>query len=321
MKNEEIKVSVIILAYNQEKYLRHAIESVLNQKTDFNYEILINDDCSRDKTPYIAQEYAEKYPDKIKFTRQEKNIGATRSGYEMLIKCRGQYIAGCEGDDYWCDENKLQIQADFLDSHSEYSGCAHEMRIVSENDVPLKNQKISWISKHRDYGIEDFKGIRLPGHPNSIMRRNYCLHTNFECSILYKANNMVGDRTIALIWASKGRFYRFPQVMGCYRFVREKDAENITSKLYIGSDDNIQNDFEYTLRLEEYAKSIHSKASFEYHKHELYCSAKIQSIFKGKNKELPYVILNSCKNRLICLLSFPAHIISKACIKLTGKKT
>lgn len=320
MKNKEIKVSVIILSYNHEKYLQHAIESVLSQKTDFNYEILINDDCSQDKTPYIAREYAEKYPEKIRFTRQAKNIGATRSGYEMLIKCRGQYIASCEGDDYWCDENKLQIQANFLDKNPEYSGCTHEMKIVDENEQPLRRQKLHWISRRCDYGIEDFKGIYLPGHPNSTMRRNYYLDSDFDGSIFYKAHKMIGDRTNALIWASKGRFYRFPQVMGCYRYITRKNAENLTSKLYFDVDNKIRDDFEYTERLEEYAENAGIKASFEHHKHELFCSAAVQSILEKKNKDLPKKIIKRCKNKMMCLLSFPVHAAVKFYNRIISQK-
>jgi len=309
----QIKVSVIVLTYNHEKYLAQALESIVCQKTNFRFEILINDDASTDNTKKIAEEYVLKYPNIIRFFRQEKNIGSTRSGYEMLINCYGEYIASCEGDDYWCNENKLQIQADFLDAHSDYSACAHEVSLVDENGDLLNTQKLSWISKKRDYAAKDFKGIFLPGHPNSLMRRNYFLNPEYDGSFFYKAHRYIGDRTNAMIWAANGKIYRFPDIMGCYRCVRKKDGVNITSLMYVNNRKRIEDDFQYTLTLEKYANEFLGckEINFEYHKHELYVSAICGFLKNDCDFALSAEIINSCKSKILCILHFPFLFMQK----------
>lgn len=124
----QVKVSIFCTAYNHEEYLRQALESFVAQKTDFPFEVLLTDDASTDSTPQICAEYAEKYPDIIRYFHQEQNL--FRQGIDvckavMYPNARGEYVAFCEGDDYLTDENKLQIQADFMDTHPEYSACVH----------------------------------------------------------------------------------------------------------------------------------------------------------------------------------------------------
>lgn len=123
-----IKVSVICTAYNQETYIRDALESFIRQKTNFDYEVIVHDDASTDRTAEIIAEYARKYPDLIKPIFQKENQYSQGINMELkhiLPQVKGQYIALCEGDDYWIDENKLQLQVDFLDQNPGYSACVH----------------------------------------------------------------------------------------------------------------------------------------------------------------------------------------------------
>jgi hypothetical protein len=108
-------VSVLLITYNQERYIEQAIESVLAQKVDFDYEIVIGDDHSTDRTSEIAGAYAAKHPH-IRHERRTKNLGAPGNYVETSNSCRGKYIAWLAGDDYWCDGDKLQEQADMLES-------------------------------------------------------------------------------------------------------------------------------------------------------------------------------------------------------------
>ena len=104
-------LSVLIITYNHEKYLRMAMESVIRQKTKFHIEIIIAEDHSTDKTRDILREFKEKHPDKIKLLFRERNIGLKLNFLDGLEKCNGKYIALLEGDDYWTDsancKNKL----------------------------------------------------------------------------------------------------------------------------------------------------------------------------------------------------------------------
>ena len=120
---ETYLVSVYITTYYHEAYIAQAIESVLSQKMDFPYEIVISDDASQDRTQAIVREYAEKY-DNIRYVFNESNLGLTKNVFQAKTLCRGKYMVQLSGDDYWIDERKLQKQVDFLEAHPEYFGVA-----------------------------------------------------------------------------------------------------------------------------------------------------------------------------------------------------
>ena len=127
--DREILVSVCTLTYNHEAYLRDTLEGILMQKVDFPMEILVNDDASTDGTRAILREYAEKYPDLIRPFYQDVNLYS--QGKDLCLEvlypaARGKYIALCEGDDYWTDPDKLQLQVDFLEAHPDYTACVHD---------------------------------------------------------------------------------------------------------------------------------------------------------------------------------------------------
>lgn len=128
MNKEEIKVSVLCTAYNHEKFLRKCLDGFVNQKTNFKYEVIVHDDASTDGTKTIIEEYVKKYPNIFVPIYQTENQYSKKVEIMddiMLPLSRGKYIAICEGDDYWCDENKLQLQYDFMESHLECSACFH----------------------------------------------------------------------------------------------------------------------------------------------------------------------------------------------------
>jgi glycosyltransferase involved in cell wall biosynthesis len=112
-------VSVLMITYNQAKYIAKAIEGVLQQNTNFPIELVIGEDCSTDGTGEIVLEYKEKHPDIIRVITSNRNVGAAENSIRTRRACRGKYIAFCEGDDYWHHSAKLQKQADYLESHPE----------------------------------------------------------------------------------------------------------------------------------------------------------------------------------------------------------
>ena len=128
----DIKISVICCTYNHEKYIRRALEGFVTQKTDFPFEVIVHDDASTDGTADIVREYEKKHPDIIKAICQKENkfskgISPTRE--YVFPKVRGEYLAICEGDDYWTDENKLQLQYDYLKAHTECALCVHQATV------------------------------------------------------------------------------------------------------------------------------------------------------------------------------------------------
>lgn len=119
-ENSRPLVSILCLTYNHEKYIQTALKGFLNQNTDFSYEIIIADDCSTDTTIHLLKKYQELYVDKIKLISNTKNIGVHQNFLNSISQCSGKYIALCEGDDYWIDNNKLQKQVDFLNNNPQY---------------------------------------------------------------------------------------------------------------------------------------------------------------------------------------------------------
>lgn len=116
-------VSICMITYNHESYIKQALNSVLMQKCDFLYEIIIGEDCSKDETLKICQEFSNRHP-QIKLLPTSTNLGMIPNFVRTLKACKGKYIAILEGDDYWCDPLKLKKQVDFLEANAEY-GLVH----------------------------------------------------------------------------------------------------------------------------------------------------------------------------------------------------
>lgn len=139
-----MKVSVCCITYNQSKFIVQAIESILSQNFNEDYELVIADDCSTDGTREILQSFKEKFPQKIKLILHERNIGVVKNFKSALDHCSGEYIAICEGDDYWIDKNKLNKQLHILESKPEYALSFHEAKLHFEsginNDFPDINK-------------------------------------------------------------------------------------------------------------------------------------------------------------------------------------
>jgi glycosyltransferase involved in cell wall biosynthesis len=121
-------VSIVCPAYNQEAYIAQTLEGFLMQQTTFDFEILVNDDASTDGTARIIADYAKRYPTLIRpFYHQTNQYSQGNPAVPRLFgEGRGRYIAFCEGDDYWTDPRKLQIQVDFLESHPDYVLTYHD---------------------------------------------------------------------------------------------------------------------------------------------------------------------------------------------------
>ncbi|WP_255498726.1 glycosyltransferase [Dysgonomonas sp. ZJ709] len=135
MTNEkDIMVSICMVTYNHEKFIAEAIDSIVMQQTNFQFELIIGEDCGPDKTREICIAYQQKYPEIIKLNFQDKNVGAQQNFMNTYNLCKGKYIALCEGDDYWTDMHKLQKQVDFLEQHSDFVMCAHASQTYMDGE-------------------------------------------------------------------------------------------------------------------------------------------------------------------------------------------
>ena len=129
-----MKLSVLITTYNQRQYIREALDSVLMQDVDFDYEVVVGDDASTDSTPAILKEYAEKYPGRFHLLLRERHMGPASNFYATLEACGGQYVALLEGEDYWTSSQKLKKQVAFLDKNQDYVCCFHNVTGHFEED-------------------------------------------------------------------------------------------------------------------------------------------------------------------------------------------
>ena len=223
---EEIAVSVFCLAYNHEKYIRHALEGFVNQKTDFKYEVFIHDDASTDGTAAIIREYEEKYPELIKPIYQTENQysqGIKIGDTHLYPRARGKYICWCEGDDYWCSEDKLQKQYDAMEAHPECSMCVHKVKCVNEdgspNDRVIPEERYSSI--HQGVLSEDDMVQALwidggyPFHTSSFFVTRELLDYRKSHQEVFAYFN--GDMKTLRAAFSIGQIYYLDEAMSCRR--------------------------------------------------------------------------------------------------------
>lgn len=217
-------VSIVCLTFNEEEFVRDTLDNFLLQETNFAYEVLVYDDASQDRTPEILKEYAEKYPDIFHLTLYEENNFQKGLGFfglrEGFREARGRYIAYCEGDDYWCDNRKLQKQMDFLENHPEYEVCAHETRIrndfnPAEDGVLFTHTKVNIFldrTRRNRYSFRD----TLTGnifHISSMMFRNDMpiVWPKWICEVTAL------DMVLFMLLAERGDIWLIRDVMSVYR--------------------------------------------------------------------------------------------------------
>lgn len=157
-------LSVCVQTYNQVEFIRESLESILQQKTSFKFEVLIGDDNSTDGTTEICKEFATSYPDKVRlFLHNRKNNIKVDDNYTGLFNslynffsARGRYIAYCDGDDFWTDQYKLQKQVDFLESNPSVSLCYHRAILVDKSGAKMENEDFL-KSSEKDFTQQDLQ--------------------------------------------------------------------------------------------------------------------------------------------------------------------
>ncbi len=210
MSEQTPLVTVRSLVYNHEPYLRDCINGFLIQKTNFKFEVHLHDDASTDRSQAIIKEYAEKHPDIIKPFFEEENQYS--KGMNALLnwgEVKTKYVALCEGDDYWTDPNKLQMQVDFLESHPEYSMCFHDVAIKAEEGREWYD--VFGKLEDRDYtGMENMVTWSVPTC-SMVMRREVYLSRPMNPKFT------MGDNVVVLTASRMGKIRCIPKKMGVYR--------------------------------------------------------------------------------------------------------
>ena len=204
-----------MITYNHEDYIKKAVESVLMQKTNFEYELVIGEDCSRDRTRKILLELKEKYPKRISLLLQEKNIGMMENFFQTYEECKGEYIAILEGDDYWIDPYKLQKQVDFLEVNPNFVMCTHNSQIIYEDDPDRIEYRVPRFREFKKdvLNIEDQIVAKIYYHTSSVVFRNNNIRIpgfliNLDCS---------GDILLFTLLSVQGKIKYFDEVMSVYR--------------------------------------------------------------------------------------------------------
>ena len=206
-------VSVHCTTYNHEPYIAQALDGFLMQRTDFPFEVIVHDDASTDRTAEIIREYEARFPKIIKPIYETENQYSKHDGSIariMAAACKGKYIAFCEGDDYWIDENKLQMQVDFLERNPEYTMCFHNAKVVNELDDKTRDLYPGLFDK--DFTpTELFKNWCVP--TASIVMKSECL--KYPCK---KRNDFLyGDIRIVESCAHMGKVRCINKYMSVYR--------------------------------------------------------------------------------------------------------
>ncbi len=211
-------VSIRCLVYNHEPFLRQCLDGFVMQKTTFPFEAIVHDDASTDGSAAIIREYAEKYPDIIKPIYETENQwgkGTISKSMDAAMHPNSKYIALCEGDDYWTDPNKLQLQVDFLESHPDYTMCFHRANTINDETGEENNAFPGRVFRNiqsRDYhSTELFATWTVP--TASMLYRKECQYYPLK----YRYRCLYGDIVRVLSAAEMGKVKGFDRMMSVYR--------------------------------------------------------------------------------------------------------
>lgn len=223
-------ISIVMLTYYHEKYISQAIESILQQKTNCTYELIIADDCSKDRTREIINEYVRRYPDIIKPIFNTENVGITKNIFNAISFCTGDYITFLSGDDYWINYHRLDIQFNFLQQHREYIAVTGitEARMNGEILISISPER-KMVNK--DITLKEYlKGKTFDTH--AVMLRNIYIEAGGHDYLynIVKFSPFIDDSTLCILILNKGPAYTLPYHFCVYRIIKgNQEAKNYNS--------------------------------------------------------------------------------------------
>ena len=281
-------VSVKMITFNHARFIARAIEGVLQQKTNFPFELVIGEDCSTDGSREIAFRYREKYPDIIRIVTSDKNVGMKKNGYRTTKSCKGKYIAFCEGDDFWHHPEKIQKQADYLQANPD---CG---MVYSSYDVyhPETKKTITDFIKYRNWqiperwNVESFLGsnvgsgrgiltctvmARLP-LVNKIIEEDPYLHQNPKF--------LMGDTQLWAAIISQSRVHYIPESLATHIITKESATRSKDVKKVMLF--NVSNSELYLYLCEKYGLSSPIRDKFLNY----WCDSALRLSFHSQDKNL-----------------------------------
>ena len=228
-------VSISCITYNHEPYIVQALDGFLMQKTRFPFEVLVHDDASTDRTADIIREYEKKFPEIIKPLYEEENqwIKGRRGSAEFNFpRAKGKYIALCEGDDYWIDENKLQMQVDFLEKNPEYGMCYTKAKQFIQKKRKFSRRRFG--TDVRDFEDLLFNGNRVPTL-TTVFRKDLL---NSYLKGIYPQDKgwLMGDYPMWLYFAHESKVKFFDKVTSVYRVLENSasHSDNVEKSVAFG---------------------------------------------------------------------------------------
>lgn len=217
---ERPDVSVVMIAYDVEEYIAHALESVLMQEGDFTYEILVGEDCSTDRTREIVLRYAREHPDKVRPLLRERNLGMNPNFAATYLECTGRYVALLDADDFWISRRKLQKQIEFLEAHPDCTICFHNAAVIYDDGSTAQHPFHMRRPRHRISA----------GVPKPISTLEDIAPGNFmqTCSVMYRGGTVrelpewylsvpTFDWPLHVLHAEHGDIGYIDEVLGTYR--------------------------------------------------------------------------------------------------------
>ncbi|MBQ8945902.1 MAG: glycosyltransferase [Lachnospiraceae bacterium] len=226
-------VSVYMLTYFHEKYIRQAIDAVLAQKTHYSFEIVISDDHSEDGTVDILREYEAGYPDIIRINVNETNLGIPGNIYKARCMCRGRYVAVCSGDDYWIRDDKLETQVSFMDAHPDYAAVCNRVELRMDGGdtaydvVPHEDSRVN-----RLYTLDDYEKCRRVGLHGCVMRNFFLTEEGREYfGEASRISRYVDDAVDELLLLMRGPIYVMDFASDAHRVVpSDSEHKNYNSR-------------------------------------------------------------------------------------------
>ena len=222
-----VEVSIICLVYNHECFLRKCLDGFVNQNTNFNYEIIIHDDCSTDSSKAIIEEYVAKNPNLFIPLYEEENQYS--QGHEFVQSkmesiAQGKYLAYWEGDDYWCDNNKLQIQYDYMEKHPECSLCVHNT--IRHDLMGLTKDTLfnNWNAEHNLSEKDVFFGW-------NVQTSSYFIRQKFVTRPAFALPIWCGDYTRLTLAFDQGTVVSLPRAMSVYDFNNTSGLTYLNDKI------------------------------------------------------------------------------------------
>ncbi len=220
----KVIVSIVCTNYNKGDWIAEAIESFLRQKANFEYEILLIDDKSADHSKEIIKKYAKKYPEKIRAFYNKKNLGITRTWIKICKEAKGKYIARCDGDDYWIDENKLQRQVDALEKNNNSSWSCTDYDIVNPEGKVIHGSAVEsgYIQRPKSYA-------EMLATKGFTMSSTWLVDSSLMKEINTELNQSAVDDTfnIQLELFNKTTLSYLPKTTTAYRFMEGSDSHPI----------------------------------------------------------------------------------------------